>query len=354
VRGGKKLNKKTILMTLVIATALFVGSFPTIISHYTFPDQPGLDSWVVTDEVEDIDVDEHTFYSERIQGSGTVDEHEQVWFTDPEFPHPISEDNTWINTEIICSASVSGDDVILRIETAAISGGGAGKNYYSENIDWVVINGNQLSANLSVTASWYKWRSGQPPLYCEETEYVGFDDGDYGITLSWAQAVDLEFGYCDGTISPGQKDYWIETDYDTYEGKGYKYVTIPDTNQGFYSSHSSNDHNLTWWTDKDPYFCPLYQSTNWHINTKALIWVTAVSTNDLRVSVKVYGESNYNPETVNWTIIGGNDPGAYFHVQIDTEDDDLNITIDKDDEDYYQVLGVIADPMDLDITWYES
>jgi len=349
----EKMRKKTIFVTLVIMGMLFVSSLPTMLAYAT-PDIPTEDCWVVTDDVEDEQIDEHNFYDERDAPNWLESDHEQVWYKENGFfePYPISNDDEWIDTTVRCGAVSSGDNVILYVSTYGYDPGEF--TYATEYLSWTIINGGG-SGNFSVKATWYKWTQ-LGPVYRTQTVLVSIDDLMYDIiSLDYCQAVDLEFTYRDLSKSPGQKEYWIETDYDTYEGKDYIYVDLPGENDMGQQSISSNNHELTWWTDKDPYNCPLYETgpPAWHINTKALISVEVENENNLKVSIMVYGESNYHPETVNWTITGGNDVGAFFRVSIDTEDSDLLVDIDKDDEEYFQVLGVITDPMDLNITWYD-
>jgi hypothetical protein len=347
-------RKKTILGTLVIIGALIISCIPTVVSDPApLPPTPpsGSTCWVVTDDVVTPDKLEHYFYDEK--AGEIVDDHTQEWYIDPiRDPHPISDDGYYINTEISCWAVSSGNNSILYMNTHKLDP--EGQEYSADEVIWTIINGNIGPGYYTVRVVWDAY--GNPGN--DETEDISIDGDTVDIELGHMQDLWMELTYGDDTFSPGQKYYWIETDYPAFEGKDYLNVTLspPGEYQGQpYIASSESGHDLTWWTDYNCEPVPIWQhDPPWHINTKALVWVEE-SGNDLIVFVKVYGESNYYPETINWTVTDAkNAPDPYFNVQIDTEASDLNVNVTLGGNSEFKELGSIGDPMDLDIVFYKQ
>ena len=183
-----KMRKKILLGTLIVVSVLMVSCIPTVLAT---PDVPLGPCFVATDENDDPRTNEHTYFDEYTYPKMDVEEHEQVWYKEdrpPGEPYPISEDNEWIDTEVICSAEVSSDNVILTVETIGID---SGTSHSNEILTWTIINGAG-KGYFTVTVAWYKWTM-FGPMPCEEDEDIDPYQPPKTFELDFAQALDLEF-----------------------------------------------------------------------------------------------------------------------------------------------------------------
>ena len=118
------------------------------------------------------------------------------------------------------------------------------------------------------------------------------------------------------------------------------------------NGRSSGVLDQVWYTDKNGPSVPIW-TYEYHINTKCLVWAETVNTNDARIHVQTYGESNYYPEMINWTITGGAAwIDEYFNLDVDvngTHKWDTNVYLDADPQ--LEIIGPI-DNLDVEITYY--
>ena len=158
--------------------------------------------------------------------------------------------------------------------------------------------------------------------------------------------------------SPGQRYYWIETDlgtgsvdkderwhnwYADYEEYGDDFVD-PDI-----------PHDLTWWTDYSTGINRIIESEGWAINTKALVSAEKVG-GALILYLEVYGQSNYNPEIIKWTVDNGaTEYDPFFVVDIASDDipqDWTSINL-YDGSSEFEVIGSL-DNLTLSLHYYDG
>ena len=351
-------------MRKVLCTVITVIMIATCIPIVTAVDEPPGNTvcWVVTDDYIPLSKDHHYFCDEYVGSPYIEDSHTQEWYYHPygNQEEPIKEQGWYADTHLNCTAEISGDQTILTVKTSAIGDA----DYYDEYIDWIIINGNRTYAYFVVNVTWTDYSNTS-----HSTEMTITTESSDEVHLYWLQDLEMSLKYVDPNppISPGWKEYWVETDYDTYAGKEYKFLVFGAGNYLYQDSiaQSEDPHNLNWWTDKDfgeyPGENRTIKSETWHINTKAEVWVEDDGGNGWTVCVTIYGENNYHPEQLNWTVTNAkNAPDPYFNVVIDTDEvldpsaSDWDVDIYPGAGDDFKEIGNLNDPMNVSITFYKE
>ena len=310
----KKKVMEKILCAAIIAM-MVVAFTPTVTAGIAPPGEA--DCWVVTDDVITKTAKTHNFYDEHAHL--LEDTHDQEWYTDYQTigqqPVPIRDKGWYIDTTMECSTECSNNQTILRVGTVDKA-----LKYETETIYWTVINGNVTGARFIVNVT---WKDDKSKTHSNEVNLT-IDGDTEDFNLGYLQELEMALIYFDGSTSPGQKDYWIETDLgegpvDKSEQWHNWTDDYEDSQDDF--TETGSPHNLTWWTDYYGFNQTIESAGGgFQINTKALVSAEVVG-NAMILHVTVYGQSNYNPEIIKWTVDNGaTEYDPFFVVDIASDD----------------------------------
>jgi len=267
---------------------------------------------------------------------------------------PIKDEDWWVNTSMECWAESDGDQTILHVKTYPAN---PGSIHLPEYINWTIINGN-VSGNASYYIVNVIWTEFPDNKQSYEVNITIDDEGTEDFNLGYIQKLQMKLRYVDGTRSPGQKEYWIETDLDDIGGppvdKSEQWHNWTDNWDECGQLESDGPHNLTWWTDYNGYNETIENAT-FHINTKVLAEVEALD-GDLVLHVTVFGQSNYNDEIIKYTVGNGDDIGSDAYCYVTITGDDISTWTSENlvDGDFdFEELGNVQKPLSLTVYYMD-